>query len=104
MNLVDYIGVPVAEAKVAKPIAQFVGKVNQMIINPLIILLFALALLYFLYGTFQFLVNANDAEARETGKNHILWGLVGMFLMFAVFAILKLIQNSVGGDTINLGI
>lgn len=81
-----------------KPITTFVGKVNQIIINPLIILLFVLALFYFLYGTFQFLVNANDAEARETGRNHILWGLVGMFLMFAVFAILKLIQNSVGGD------
>lgn len=103
MQFADYIGIPTAHA-VAKPITQFVGKVNQIIINPLIILLFALALLYFLYGTFQFLVNADDAEARETGKNHILWGLVGMLVMFAVFAILKLIQNSVGGSTINIGI
>ena len=108
MKILDYIGIPTASAQTtastAKPISTFVGKVDMLIVNPLIILMFALALLYFLYGMFQFLLNADKSEDRETGKNHIFWGLVGMFLMFAVFTILHIIQNTLGGSTIALPI
>lgn len=110
MNILDYIRIPVASAQTASstsasaPVRQFVGKVDKLIVNPLIVLMFAVALLYFLYGMFQFLLNADKSEDRETGKNHIFWGLVGMFLMFAVFTILHIIQNTLGGSTIALPI
>ena len=104
MNIFDYIGIPTAHATVAKPITQFVGKIDKLIVNPLIILMFAAGLLYFLYGVFQFLMNADDAEARETGKSHMLWGVLGMFIMFAVFALLHIIQNTLGGTPVQLNI
>jgi len=95
MNILDYIGIPTAHAA-ASPIAVFVGKINRYITNPLIILMFAAALLYFLYGVFNFLSHADDAEARETGKEHILWGVVGMFIMLGVFTILHIIERTLG--------
>jgi succinate dehydrogenase/fumarate reductase cytochrome b subunit len=104
MHILDYIGISKAHAQVAAPIRQFVGKVNTLIVNPLIVLMFAAALMYFLYGVFQFIVNADQSEDRETGKQHMLWGIIGMFLMFAVFALLRIIQNTVGGDSVNLNI
>lgn len=104
MNILDYISVPVAHAAVAKPVTDFVRKVDNLIVNPLIILMFAAALLYFLYGVFQFLVHADDSEARATGQSHMLWGVVGMFIMFAVFAILHIIQNTLGGTPVQLNI
>ena len=108
MKILDYIGIPTASAQTtastAKPISTFVGKVDMLIVNPLIILMFALALLYFLYGMFQFLANADDSEERALGRNRILWGVIGMFVMFAVFTMLHIIQNSLGGTQVNLGI
>ncbi len=58
-------------------------------------LLFALALLYFLYGLSEFLRNQDNEEAQSVGKQHMVWGIIGLFLMFAVFGILNMIENTV---------
>ncbi len=97
MNILTSLGITTAYAQNAvSPIATFVGKVNRYITNPLIILMFAAALVYFLYGVFEFLMKADDAEARDIGKTHMLWGIVGMFIMLAVFTILHIIENTLG--------
>ena len=75
-----------------------IGKINSVIINPLITLLFALALVFFLWGVFQYVWQEESDAARRDGKNHMLWGLLGMFVMFAVFAIMKLIADTIGAD------
>ncbi len=93
-----------ADTPVGEPspvVYEIVGKVNQYIINPLIILLFALALVYFLYGVVEFL-STNADKDRTTGKNHMLWGIFGMFIMISVFAILRIIANTIGADTIDI--
>ncbi|OGZ11567.1 MAG: hypothetical protein A3D67_00175 [Candidatus Lloydbacteria bacterium RIFCSPHIGHO2_02_FULL_51_22] len=75
-----------------------IGKINAVILNPLITLLFALALVMFLWGMFQFLWMEDSDKAHEQGKNHMLWGLLGMFIMFSVFAIMRLIAGTIGAD------
>lgn len=69
----------------------FVYKINSLILNPLIVFLFALALLYFLYGVFQFIANAESEEARTKGKTHIIWGVIGIVIMMGVYGVLNLI-------------
>lgn len=59
-------------------------------------LLFAVAFLIFFWGLFQFIKSANDGKARDDGKKKILWGLVGMFIMFSAYGIIKLILESIG--------
>lgn len=78
------------------PISNLLFKVNEVILNPLITLAFAVALVYFLYGVFQFIKDADDSDAREQGKQHILWGLVGMFIMISVFGIIRIVLNTFG--------
>ena len=104
MNISDYIGIPTAYAAATTPIAKFVGKVNRIILNPLIILMFAAALVYFLYGVLQFILNQDQADEREIGKSHMVWGIVGMFIMFAVFTILNIIQRTLGVSGLNANI
>lgn len=101
MSLSSFFEVKTAYAAAISPIATFVGKVNRYIVNPLIILMFAAALVYFLYGVFEFLMNADQADEREIGKSHMLWGIVGMFIMFAVFAILNIVQRTLGVTPMN---
>lgn len=73
-----------------------IAKINTVIVNPIIEFLFALALLLFFWGAAMFILKSSDQEGREKGKRHMLWGLVGMFIMVAVFGILRLIVDSFG--------
>jgi uncharacterized membrane protein YuzA (DUF378 family) len=68
------------------------------IVNPLIYLLVGLAVIYFLYGVFNFVRNAENSEKRAEGASHILWGIIGIAIMFSVFAFVRVIQNTIGPD------
>ena len=72
------------------------GKINDQIVNPTILLLFVLALLYFIWGVIQYVIKADSDEIRTQGKQHMVWGIVGMFIMVAVYGIIAIIKNTIG--------
>jgi uncharacterized membrane protein YidH (DUF202 family) len=72
----------------------FLGKVSDKIINPLIILLFAVAMVYFLYGVLEFIMHQDNEEAKTTGKAHMMWGTIGLTIMICVWAIMGWIVNT----------
>jgi hypothetical protein len=72
----------------------FIGNIIRLIINPLIAMLFALALMYLVFGIVTFIFKADDPKARESGKQHLIWGVVGMFIMVAVVSILGVLTNT----------
>jgi hypothetical protein len=69
--------------------------INQ-IINPLIQLLLGAGLLVFLWGMFEFMRALNDPGAQETGKRHMVWGIIGLAIMISVFALINFVQDFVG--------
>ena len=79
----------------------FVSNVNKLIINPLILLLFGLAVVYFLYGVFEFISNGENEEKKTTGRSHMIWGIVGIVIMMGVFTILNMIMNTFNIEGIN---
>jgi uncharacterized membrane protein YidH (DUF202 family) len=76
----------------------FVHNVDRLIINPIIYLLFALAILIFLYGVFEFLLNQANEEKKTTGKSHMIWGIIGITIMLGVWSIMGLITRTLGVD------
>jgi uncharacterized membrane protein YidH (DUF202 family) len=74
----------------------FITNVDSMIINPLIDFLFALAILFFLYGVFEFLANQTNEEKKTSGKSHMLWGIIGITIMLGVWTILGMLTNTLG--------
>ncbi len=89
----DFSLIPTAEAS----ITTLVNSINKVIINPIIIFLFACAIAYFLYGVAQFLIFPDNEEVRKKSKSQMVSGLIGLFIMVAVFGIMTLIKNTVGG-------
>jgi uncharacterized membrane protein YidH (DUF202 family) len=85
----------------SKNIDQFIANVNKLIINPLIILLFALAVVYFLYGVFEFISNQENEEKRSKGKSHMIWGIIGITIMMGVFTIIHIILNTLNIEGVN---
>lgn len=66
------------------------------ILNPVIALMTAGALVYFIVGVITFIANADNEEARNKGKRHIMYSIIGLVVMVGVWGILQLIANSLG--------
>ena len=69
---------------------QFLGKVVVQIINPIILLLAAAAFILFLWGVFEFIKGAGDEVKREEGKRAILWGIIGLVIIFGAYGIINI--------------
>ena len=73
----------------------FVERLNGAILNPIIALLFAVALIVFLWGIFEFIAGHDSEDKVSQGKQHMMWGIIGMFIMASAFGILQLIVSFV---------
>lgn len=78
----------------ADGVDDFIHNVNRLILNPLIQLVFAVALIVFLYGMVEFLINQESEEKKTAGKRHMLWGVIGMTIMFSVWGILTIVLDT----------
>ncbi len=87
----------VSIAYAADSVDSLIANINTYIINPFIAFLFVLATVLFLIGMIRYYI-AGEEKDRETGKKHMAWGLVGMFIMISVFGIMRIIVNTFGID------
>lgn len=76
----------------------FAPKIINAIVTPAVGLLFMTAGLVFIWGVFGLIVHADDPTGRKDGQNHVLWGVVGMFIMLSAYGIIRLIGNTVTGS------
>ncbi len=58
--------------------------------------MFAIAFLVFFWGIVQF-INSEAADgARGDGKKKIIYGLIGMFIMFSAYGLIHLVITTFG--------
>ncbi|MFA6432283.1 MAG: hypothetical protein WCV82_00465 [Candidatus Paceibacterota bacterium] len=67
------------------------------IVNPLVMLAFAVAVVAFVYGVIQMIIHATDAQQHKNGRLSMIGGLIGMFIMFSAWGIINIISNTVKG-------
>lgn len=79
-------------------VADVVGRFTTYVINPILLVLAAAGFLLFVWGLVVFMValSQGDTGKTEEGKQHMIWGVVGMVIMFSVVGIIQLINNSFG--------
>lgn len=70
-------------------------KIKKEIISPIIYLLIALAVVYFFWGMVEFIQNADNPSKRKEGFDHMLWGILGIVLMFSVKGVIAIISGTV---------
>jgi len=75
----------------------FLDDVSAFINGTLIPLVFAIALLVFIYGMFQyFILGGSDEDNRETGRRLMLWAIVGFVAMVSIFGVVNLVAGGLG--------
>lgn len=75
----------------------FISDVSSFINGTLIPLVFAVALLVFIYGVFKyFILGGGDSEKQDEGRQLMLYAVVGFVVMVSIFGIVNLIANGLG--------
>ena len=73
------------------------GKIIDLMLL-VIPLVFGLAFLVFLWGIYKYIRAAEEGDKAE-GRNTIMYGIIGLFVMVAVWGLVKVI-----GTTFNIGL
>ncbi|MBY0328722.1 hypothetical protein K2Q02_01365 [Patescibacteria group bacterium] len=71
-------------------------KINKVVLNPLIEMSFVIAIGVFLFGVMEFIRGADNEEKRRDGKQHMLWGVIGLLIMLTVFGLITLLMSTFG--------
>lgn len=77
-------------------IVPFLNRVNEIILNPLILLAFFLSFAYFTYSVVKFLRLEAGDKSRKEAQDAIMWGIVGMVIMFSVYGIINFVLATFG--------
>ena len=90
--------------------AQSLGAISNLatgitgIINILIPACMALAVLAFFWGLVKYIASASDEAAKEGGKTLMIWGMIALFVMVALWGILGWVQGQLGiSGSVNTG-
>ncbi len=73
---------------------------QDYIFTPISYLLYSLATLLFFWGLFEFMLSLqNDkSDRREQGRKHMIYGVIGLVIMFSVKGIIYFIISMFGID------
>ncbi len=78
--------------QVVRTLVEELGSIVQIAIP----IIFGLALMFFIWGVATFILNAGDSKLREEGKQRMIWGIVGMFVIMSIFGIVAFINTALG--------
>lgn len=81
-----------------KTICDIISVIEGEVVAPLQSLLLWLAALLFLFGLVEFIAGASNEQARTKGKMHMMWGVIGMVIMFAAWVIIEVFKNFFGSS------
>lgn len=81
----------------------YLGQLGQDVINfitsTLVPLVFAIALVVFIWGLFMaFILGGSDPEKQKQGRDLMLWGIVAFFVMVSVWGLVNVLQGILGID------
>ncbi len=79
-----------------KSYSQLIDIVINLILNSVIPVLFALAIVVFLWGGVKFISSAGDEKARGTGKKMLFYGIIGIAMMVGFWGIVKILTGTLG--------
>ncbi|MBI3631949.1 MAG: hypothetical protein HY225_00675 [Candidatus Vogelbacteria bacterium] len=72
-----------------------IDNITTQIFNPIIGILFGVSFLVFLYGVVEFIQGSSNEKEIEKGKQHIIFGILGLAIIVGVNGLITLIGNTV---------
>ena len=74
------------------------------LINTAMPVVAGIGMLVFFWGLAKFIRNAGDVKNHQDGKNLMIWGVIGFFVMVTVWGLVQFGQSSLGIRQVPFGI
>lgn len=58
--------------------------------------IFTLAVVVFLWGVVQYVINPDNEDKREKGRDIMIWGVIGLFVMISIWGLVAVLGNTFG--------
>ena len=65
------------------------------LLNSIVPVLIALGVVYFVWGVISYVVS-NDEEAKQKGRNRIIYGVIGLAVIIGLWGLVNLLRNTFG--------
>jgi len=72
-----------------------------LLVQAVVPVVVALALLFFFWGLAQWILNVEDTEKHKEGKQRMIWGVVAFFFIVSIGGLLLILQNTFFGSGIH---
>jgi hypothetical protein len=82
----------IASAVVVADIVQTLLDILQLVIP----FLSAVAIAFFVYGVIKYITAAGDVEKQKSAKGYILYGIIGLFVLVAFWALVTVLTSTFG--------
>ena len=74
------------------------GQLVDIFNDVLVPVLVAIAVMWLIIAAFQFALSGGDEEKRKAARDKIIWGLVGVVLIFAIYGIIGIVAGVFTSD------
>lgn len=71
----------------------FIKKIIDKALRPIVNIMFIAATLFFIYGVIEYIAGADNEKSHTTGRDHIFWGIIGLVIMSSVYFILSILSS-----------
>ena len=73
------------------------------ILNTIIPVLIVLAVVLFIWGIIQYVIGS-DEEAKKKGKDRMIFGIIGLVVIVAMWGLVSLVTSTFGLDSSNINV
>lgn len=73
-------------------IGSLLCKISQLL-NAVVPVLIALGVVYFVWGVITYVISS-DEEAKKTGRNRIIYGIIGLAVIVAMWGLVSILTNT----------
>jgi hypothetical protein len=78
-------------------VAGSLSKIVSVIVVPIVEIVFAVAVVFFVWGAAGLILNKDSTDEKHAQSwLHIIWGIVGMFIMIGCYGIIRIIAATIG--------
>ncbi|MBY0376445.1 pilin [Patescibacteria group bacterium] len=82
-------------------IQALICKFNE-ILGAILPFLIALGVVYFVFGVITFVISS-DEEAKTTGRNRMIYGIIGLVVIIGMWGLVRIVTNTFGlNNTTNI--
>lgn len=73
---------------------ELIDVITASVFKPLVGLLVALSLVYFLWGVFKYIQSVGDETKRKEGVNMMTYGIIALFVIVSVWGLVNVLKNT----------